>query len=104
MYSHNSSEYTDSLKDKLPHYYVYKSQTNFKRQEIIRTGAKVKTHATEELVASDAVVIPDGELEATLGQLLQTYVLVDKRVVPDGRARRAAHDARLLLAGSTFVR
>jgi len=74
----------------------------FKRQWNL-TRSKVESEPPEELVAGQSVVVPHGEFEGTIVQLLQTDVLVDKRVVP-GRIARAPRHARLLLAPSTLLR
>lgn len=67
------------------------------------TRPQREAHATEELVAREPIVVPDGQLETPLGQLRQRDVLVDEGVVPDGRVG-PLHDRRFLLRAAVLVR
>lgn len=67
------------------------------------TGAKIKSNTAKELVAGNSIVIPDCELETALGELLQTDIFINKRVIPHGRAARSAYHTCLLFAGTSLV-
>ncbi len=70
---------------------------------ISRTCAEVEADATEEVVGREAVVVPDGELETALTQVIEADVGEDERVVPL-RVHVALHDRRLLLRAPRLLR
>lgn len=65
------------------------------------TSSERESHAAEELVAGQPIVIPDGELQGPFGQIGERHILVDERVVPHG-IRGPLDDGRFLL-GSTIL-
>ena len=62
---------------------------------MVMTCAEAESDTSEEVVADEAVEVPDGELEAAVLQFLPPDALEDERVVP-GRVAVATDDRTLV--------
>lgn len=69
----------------------------------MHTCAEGESDAPQELVAGQAVVIPDSQFEGSVRQLLQGHVFVDNRVTPRG-VHRSFRNLCFSLRGTVLVR
>ena len=60
------------------------------------TCAKVQSDSPQEVLVPHPVVVPDGELEAPVCQVLHAELLPGEGLVPPGRGRLPTHSSLLL--------
>ena len=68
----------------------------FNRSNVICTCSQVKSDSTKEVLVSHPVVVPHGQLQAPVGQVLHAELLPGEGLVPAGRGRLPTDPSLLL--------